>query len=74
MTDSGIDGREVLARGGPIFGTGQRMSRGAWDFVGPLCMAALCTIGVLFIYSAQHFNGGSFWMKQLVWLAVGGSV
>lgn len=71
MSASSIDGGEVIARGGPVFGSRQRVLRGSWDLVGPVCMALLAGFGVLFIYSAQHYSGGSFWMKQLVWIGIG---
>ncbi len=41
------------------------------DWINPTCMALLATIGVFFIYSAQAANDGEFWLKQLVYLALG---
>ena len=44
------------------------------DWIGPLVILALSIIGIFFIYSAQAFSGGTYWMKQMVWLALGSSV
>jgi rod shape determining protein RodA len=66
-----IDGRQVLERGRPVFGSATRTTAGA-DLIGPACMLALGTFGVLFIYSAQHFIGADFWLKQIIWLTIGG--
>ena len=41
------------------------------DWINPVCMALLSTIGVFFIYSAQAANEGSQWIKQLAYLALG---
>ncbi len=41
-----------------------------FDWINPLCMVALIAIGVCFIYSAQLYNNGNDWQKQLVWLAI----
>jgi rod shape determining protein RodA len=71
---SRIDGREVLARGRPVFSGMQVLAHSSSDWIGPLCMLALGTLGVLFIYSAQHFNGSNFWLKQILWMAVGAAV
>jgi rod shape determining protein RodA len=68
-----LDGREVIARGGPVSANPSAAFRAGWDWIGPACMAILAGIGVLFIYSAQHFTGGDFWMKQLLWIAIGGT-
>lgn len=73
MNQSRIDGREVLARGQPGF-SASRVMHSSSDWIGPLCMVALSTIGILFIYSAQHFIGANFWMRQIVWFAIGGTV
>jgi rod shape determining protein RodA len=74
VSRSGIDGREVLARGQPVFGTMPRLLHTGTDLVGPMCIVALGIIGVLFIYSAQHFIGANFWFKQIIWFGVGGLV
>ena len=71
---SRIDGREVLARGQPVFGSMPRLMHSGTDWIGPLCILALGTIGVLFIYSAQHFIGANFWFKQIIWFGVGSVV
>jgi rod shape determining protein RodA len=43
------------------------------DPVGPLCLLCLGFVGVFFIYSAQSYFGGTYWVRQLVWLVLGGS-
>lgn len=62
----------------PVAGSFRRPGRAAqlpaFDWVGPLCMLLLGLTGVAFIYSAHAFTGGSFWLKQLMWIAVGGAV
>lgn len=47
--------------------------RAQWriDPVTPLCMMALSTIGVFFIYSAQVFTGGDLYLQQIGWLGLG---
>ena len=67
---SHIDGRAVLERGKPVFGSPTKGAINV-DFIAPICMLALGTFGVLSIYSAQHFTGADFWLKQIAWLAVG---
>ncbi len=42
-----------------------------FDWISPLCILMLCTISIVFIYSAQHTNGGSDWKKQIVWMVLG---
>ncbi len=42
-----------------------------YDFINPLSILLLCSIGILFIYSAQYTNGGSDWKKQLLWIGMG---
>ena len=74
MSASRIDGREVLARGQPVFGSMPKVITTGTDLVGPLCIMALATLGVFFIYSAQHFTGADFWLRQIVWLTVGACV
>jgi len=44
------------------------------DWIGPMVILALSIIGIFFIYSAQAFAGGTYWMKQMVWLALGSGV
>ncbi|WP_269525925.1 FtsW/RodA/SpoVE family cell cycle protein [Coraliomargarita parva] len=41
------------------------------DWINPLCILLLCTVGILFIYSAQYSYGGSNWKRQLFWMAIG---
>lgn len=44
------------------------------DWVGPCCMLLLSIIGIFFIYSSQAFVGGTFWIKQIVWIFLGSAV
>ncbi len=44
------------------------------DWIGPAVMLLLSIIGIFFIYSAQAFVGGNFWLKQIVWLVLGAGV
>ena len=37
-------------------------------------MLLLAVIGIFFIYSAQAFVGGGYWLRQIVWLFLGGGV
>lgn len=73
VTKSRIDGRAVLERGRPVFGVPTKAVIKV-DFVGPLCMLALGVFGVMSIYSAQHFVGANFWLKQIAWLVIGGII
>jgi rod shape determining protein RodA len=45
-----------------------------WDWVGPMALLALATLGVCFIYSAQLATGLSQWKMQIGWLLAGGLV
>lgn len=47
-------------------------TRQNWDWVSPLCILALCTIGVCFIYSAQLATGLTQWKVQVGWMVAGG--
>lgn len=42
-----------------------------FDLISPVCIAALSTIGVFFIYSAQHYQQNDDWLKQSAFIAVG---
>ena len=44
------------------------------DWIAPVIMLLLSVIGIFFIYSAQAFSGSSYWIKQMVWLFLGGIV
>lgn len=44
------------------------------DWISPVCIALLACIGTFFIYSAQAFSGGDFWIRQIVWLMLGAGV
>ena len=46
-------------------------TRERYDWISPLAIAILGTIGVFFIYSAQLATGRGQWMLQVVWLSVG---
>ncbi len=45
-------------------------TRERFDWINPLAILALGTIGVFFIYSAQLATGRGQWMMQIVWLAI----
>jgi len=49
-----------------------RAKGGRTDWANPVIMLLLSVIGVFFIYSSQVYVGGTFWQKQLVWIAMGG--
>ena len=42
-----------------------------WDWITPVFLAGLCLMSVLFIHSAQAYNGGNEWKRQLVWCFAG---
>jgi len=46
-------------------------TRERFDWITPLAIAALCAIGVAFIYSAQFNTAQNNWITQLVWLTGG---
>jgi rod shape determining protein RodA len=48
----------------------QTTTRERFDWINPLGILALSTIGVFFIYSAQLATNGSQWIQQIVWLVV----
>jgi len=56
-----------------LLGVFKTTTRERFDWITPLAMAALCGIGVAFIYSAQYSTPQNNWITQLVWLA-GGAV
>lgn len=41
------------------------------DWVAPVCITLLLTIGVFFIYSAQSYSGGGSWKMQIAWAVIG---
>lgn len=45
-----------------------------FDWVQAVCLLILGIVGVFFIYSAQLYNSGTLWKKQIIWLVVGGLV
>lgn len=63
--DRPANGREYLYR----FLSGTEAAR--FDWVNPFCILILSTLGIFFIYSAHVYVGGNYWLKQLVFLAVG---
>ena len=44
------------------------------DWISPIAMLLLAVIGVFFIYSAQAFVGGGYWLRQIVWIFLGSGV
>ncbi|MGC4073687.1 MAG: FtsW/RodA/SpoVE family cell cycle protein [Nibricoccus sp.] len=51
-----------------------KTTRERFDWITPLVMAALCTIGVFFIYSAQLERHGGAWKSQIIFLFLGAGV
>jgi rod shape determining protein RodA len=51
-----------------------RTEGGRTDWINPLIMLLLAVIGIFFIYSAQAFVGGTYWIRQIVWLFLGAGV
>ena len=45
-----------------------------YDWISPLAITALGTVGVFFIYSAQLTNNRGQWLQQVVWLAAGAAI
>ncbi|MEI6862227.1 MAG: rod shape-determining protein RodA [Verrucomicrobiota bacterium] len=60
--------QHFLSRFADLF---QPVTRGRWDRLTPLAIAALGLIGVAFIYSAQKAAPQHNWPGQVKWLAVG---
>lgn len=46
-------------------------TRGPYDWISPLAILGLGTVGIFFIYSAQLATGRGQWMLQILWLVVG---
>lgn len=44
------------------------------DWINPICILLLFITGDFFIYSAQYFIGANYWIKQIVFMAIGGTV
>jgi rod shape determining protein RodA len=44
------------------------------DWISPVCMLLLAIIGIFFIYSAQAFVGGGYWIRQIIWIVLGSGV
>jgi rod shape determining protein RodA len=51
-----------------------KTTRERFDWITPFAMAALCTIGIFFIYSAQLERLGSDWLKQIVFIVAGAGI
>jgi rod shape determining protein RodA len=51
-----------------------KTTRERFDWITPLAILALCTIGVFFIYSAQLERHGGAWKYQIVYLFLGAGV
>ena len=49
-------------------------TRERFDWISPLAILSLSTIGVFFIYSAQLATGRGQWVLQIVWLAIGATL
>jgi len=49
----------------------QTSTRERYDWISPLAIATLGTVGLFFIYSAQLATNGGQWLQQVVWLTVG---
>jgi rod shape determining protein RodA len=64
----------LLSRAAEYLAVFRPTTRERWDPWSPLAAAALCLIGVAFIYSAQFSTPLSNWTSQLVWLALGAAV
>lgn len=47
---------------------------GRTDWINPVVMLMLAIIGLFFIYSAQAFVGGGYWLRQVVWIGMGSVV
>ncbi len=54
-----------------LFNWVQQRTQWRFDPVTPLCLLALSTIGVFFIYSAQIYSGGSLYLQQIGWIGIG---
>jgi rod shape determining protein RodA len=44
------------------------------DWISPVVMLLLSVLGLFFIYSAQAFIGGGYWIRQIVWIVLGAGV
>jgi len=71
MNDSRIDSTRLLDTTRRLIAGTQA---GGIDWIGVACMVVLGVTGIFFIYSAQAFVGGSHWMRQILWLVIGGGV
>jgi len=81
MPTASYDSWEQRSRGGPLAGWARLESLlarevGRVDWINPLCMLLLAIAGLFFIYSAHAYRGANntFWLRQVIWLGVGGGV
>ncbi|MGC9450141.1 MAG: FtsW/RodA/SpoVE family cell cycle protein [Oceanipulchritudo sp.] len=44
------------------------------DWISPVVMLLLSVLGLFFIYSAQAFVGGAYWIRQIIWIVLGAGV
>ena len=44
------------------------------DWISPGVVVLLSIIGVFFIYSSHAFLGADYWIRQIVWIGLGGVV
>ena len=42
-----------------------------WDWLTPIFLGGLCIMSVMFIQSAQAYDGGNEWQKQIIWCLAG---
>jgi rod shape determining protein RodA len=63
-----------VTRGIDLSGFFKLTTRESFDWITPLCLVLLCTLGVFFIYSAQLASGREQWPLQVQWIGVGGVV
>ena len=42
-----------------------------WDWLTPIFLGGLCIMSVMFIQSAQAYDGGNEWQKQIIWCVAG---
>ena len=42
-----------------------------WDWITPVFLLCLCVMSVLFIQSAQAYDGGNEWKRQIIWCVIG---
>ena len=60
--------------GSTFIGIFKLSTRERSDWITPVCLVLLATIGIFFIYSAQLATGREQWQQQLLWLCIGAIV